>query len=65
MNTAPLKSFAIQSRNILKQGVLNKILELGFDLEGNVRVRIPQEFKVDPYLWIKLRMKGFMRLGWN
>lgn len=45
MNTAPLKSFAIQSRNILKQGVLNKILELGFDLEGNVRVSEPSRIQ--------------------
>lgn len=36
MNTTPLKSFAVQSRSVLKQGVLNRILELGFDLDGNV-----------------------------
>ncbi len=41
MNTTPLKSFAVQSRNVLKQGVLNKILELGFDLDGNVREKDP------------------------
>ena len=41
MNTAPLKSFAVQSRNVLKQGVLNKILELGFDPDGNVRAKDP------------------------
>lgn len=41
MNTAPLKSFAVQSRNVLKQGVLNRILELGFDHDGNVREKDP------------------------
>lgn len=41
MNTAPLKSFAVQSRNVLKQGVLNRILELGFDPDGNVREKDP------------------------
>ena len=31
MNTSQIKNFAIQSRNILKTGVLNRILTLGFD----------------------------------
>lgn len=45
MNTAPLKNFAAQSRNILKQGVLNRILALGFDIDGNVIVPEPTKIQ--------------------
>ena len=41
MNTTPLKNFAIQSRNLLRQGVLDRILTLGFDRTGNVIVSEP------------------------
>ena len=41
MNTTPLKNFAIQSRNLLRQGVLDRILTLGFDSAGNVIVSEP------------------------
>lgn len=41
MNTTPLKNFAIQSRNLLRQGVLDRILTLGFDRAGNVIVSEP------------------------
>lgn len=59
MNTAPLKSFAIQSRNILKQGVLNKILELGFDLEGNVRVSEPSRIQGGSIFMDQIKDEGF------
>lgn len=59
MNTAPLKSFAIQSRNILKQGVLNKILELGFDLEGNVRVSDPSRIQGGSIFMDQIKDEGF------
>lgn len=36
MNTTKLKSFAVEARNILKRGVMNRILALGFDQRGNV-----------------------------
>ena len=41
MNTTPLKNFAIQSRNLLKKGVLNRILALGFDADGGITVDEP------------------------
>ena len=59
MNTAPLKSFAIQSRNILKQGVLNKMLELGFDLEGNVRVSDPSRIQGGSIFMDQIKDEGF------
>lgn len=59
MNTAPLKNFAIQSRNILKQGVLNKILELGFDLEGNVRVSDPSRIQGGSIFMDQIKDEGF------
>lgn len=59
MNTAPLKSFAIQSRNILKQGVLNKILELGFDLEGNVRISDPSRIQGGSIFMDQIKDEGF------
>ena len=37
MNTSQIKNFAIQSRNVLKAGVLNRFLALGFDKDGNSR----------------------------
>ncbi len=36
MNTSRLKSFAVEARNTLKQGVMNRILSLGFDRNGNI-----------------------------
>ena len=36
MNTTRLKSFAAEARNILKRGVMNRILALGFDQQGHV-----------------------------
>lgn len=41
MNTTPLKNFAIQSRNLLRQGVFDRILTLGFDRTGKVIVAEP------------------------
>jgi len=36
MNTTKLKSFAVEARNILKRGVMNRVLALGFDQRGGV-----------------------------
>ena len=41
MNTASLKNFAVRSRNILKIGVGERLLRLGFDLKGNLTVEPP------------------------
>jgi len=43
MNTSQLKLFAIHSRQILKEGVLNRIISLGFDIDGNLTVDRPQK----------------------
>lgn len=43
MNTSQLKTFAIRSRQILKEGVLNRIIALGFDIDGNLTVDRPQK----------------------
>ena len=43
MNTSQLKSFAIRSRQVLKEGVLNRILSLGFDIDGRLTVDRPQK----------------------
>ncbi len=43
MNTSQLKLFAIRSRQILKEGVLNRIISLGFDIDGNLTVDRPQK----------------------
>ena len=43
MNTSQLKNFAIQSRRILKDGVLNRIIALGFDIDGRLTVDRPQK----------------------
>ena len=36
MNTTKLKSFAVEARKILKRGVMNRVLALGFDQRGSV-----------------------------
>lgn len=41
MNTTRLKSFAAEARVTLKRGVMNRILALGFDEQGNA-VEVPQ-----------------------
>jgi hypothetical protein len=43
MNTSQLKTFAIRSRQILKEGVLNRILSLGFDIDGSLTGDRPQK----------------------
>ena len=45
MNTASLKNFAVRSRNILKTGVRDRLLRLGFDAEGRLIVEAPQPFQ--------------------
>ena len=44
MNTTRLKSFATEARNILRRGVMNRLLTLGFDQDGNV-VQEPTMFE--------------------
>ena len=39
MDTSQIKRFAIEARNILKQGVINRITALGFDEKGEVEER--------------------------
>ena len=44
MNTTRLKSFATEARNTLRRGVMNRLLALGFDQDGNV-VQEPTMFE--------------------
>ena len=47
METNQIKKFAIEARNILKTGVLNKITSLGFDTHGKVEEK-NKPLKVQP-----------------
>ena len=44
MNTTRLKTFATEARNTLRRGVMNRLLALGFDQDGNV-VQEPTMFE--------------------
>ncbi len=46
MNTPQIKSFAIQSRNILKTGVIQRIQILGFDASGNLTKGEPTRIEI-------------------
>ena len=59
MNTTPLKNFAVQSRNILKQGVLNRILTLGFDMNGNITVSEPARIQGGSVFMDQLQDENF------
>lgn len=59
MNTSQIKSFAIQSRNVLKEGVLNRILALGFDEKGNPSVDLPVKIQGGTIFMGQLREEGF------
>lgn len=41
MNTSQIKNFAIQSRSILKAGVIHRFQVLGFDADGNLTKEMP------------------------
>ena len=43
MNTSQIKTFAINSRQILKEGVINKISALGFNCDGQPVFGLPQK----------------------
>lgn len=45
MNTAQIKAFAINSRQILKQGVIDKISSLGFNPNGEAVFGLPQRIQ--------------------
>ena len=66
MNTTKLKSFATEARKVITSGVLNRILTLGFDRNGNAQqepvlvdggaVFMSNTVSVDFYhKWVKLR----------
>ena len=59
MNTSQIKNFAIQSRNVLKEGVLNRILALGFDEKGNPSVDLPVKIQGGTIFMGQLREEGF------
>ena len=59
MNTSQIKNFAIQSRNILKSGVLNRILTLGFDEKGNLIVDRPIKIQGGTVFMDQLREESF------
>ena len=59
MNTSQIKNFAIQSRNILKAGVLNRILTLGFDKSGNLTVNRPVKIQGGTVFMDQLREESF------
>ena len=46
MNTSQIKNFAIQSRNILKTGVIQRIQILGFDANGNLTKGEPTRIEI-------------------
>jgi hypothetical protein len=45
MNTSQIKTFAINSRQILKQGVINKISSLGFNPKGEPVIGVPTKIQ--------------------
>ncbi|MBQ6178641.1 MAG: BREX-1 system adenine-specific DNA-methyltransferase PglX [Bacteroidales bacterium] len=59
MNTSQIKNFAIQSRNILKAGVLNRILTLGYDKEGALTVDRPVKIQGATVFMGQLREESF------
>ena len=59
MNTSQIKNFAIQSRNLLKAGVLNRILALGFDVDGDLTVDRPVKIQGGTIFMGQLREEGF------
>ncbi len=59
MNTSQLKTFAIRSRQILKEGVLNRILSLGFDIDGSLTVDRPQKIGGGTVFMEQLRDEEF------
>ena len=59
MNTSQIKNFAIQSRNILKTGVLNRILTLGFDKDGALTVDRPIKIQGATVFMGQLREESF------
>ena len=58
MNTSQIKNFAIQSRNVLKTGVLNRILALGFNVDGNLMVDRPVKIQGGTIFMGQLREEG-------
>ncbi|MBQ2486697.1 MAG: hypothetical protein II518_06535, partial [Candidatus Methanomethylophilus sp.] len=64
MNTSQIKNFAIQSRNVLKAGVLNRIIALGFDMDGNLTVDRPVKIQGGTVFMGQLREEGFFD-AWN
>ena len=59
MNTSQIKNFAIQSRNILKAGVLNRILSLGFNDKGELIVDRPVKIQGGTIFMDQLREESF------
>ena len=59
MNTTQLKNFAIQSRRVLKEGVLNRIIALGFDIDGRLTVDRPQKIGGGTVFMEQLRDEEF------
>ena len=59
MNIPQIKNFASQSRNVLKSGVLNRILALGFDVNGTLMVDRPVKIQGGTIFMGKLREDGF------
>ena len=59
MNTSQIKNFAIQSRNILKAGVLNRLLSLGFDEKGRTVVDLPVKIQGGTVFMNQLREESF------
>ena len=59
MNTSQIKNFAIQSRVILKAGVLNRILMLGFNDKGELIVDRPIKIQGGTVFMDQLREESF------
>ena len=59
MNTSQIKTFATQSRTLLKEGVLNRILSLGFDINGHLTTSRPVKIQGGTVFMDQLRDEHF------
>ena len=59
MNTSQIKNFAIQSRKILMEGVLNRIISLGFDIDGKLTIDRPIKIQGGTVFMGQLQDEGF------
>ena len=56
MDTNRLKRFAVEARNILMQGVKNRLQAIGFDLKTGIPAEMPQKMEGGSKLLIKFSL---------